>query len=83
MKPSPKLPQPRIFEEIRAMRQKVHSKAQKLGWERFVADINQRVGHLLGKPVAPAPRNLRRKRSPLRPVAGRSSARRRSSLAIR
>lgn len=79
MKSSPKLPQPQIFNELRAIRQKVQSKAQKVGWERFIADINQSVGRLLGKPVAPAPQKLPRKQSPLRQlVAERRSARRRS-----
>ena len=84
MKPSPKLPQPKIFKELRAMRQKVQNKAQKVGWERFVADINQRVGRLLGKPVAPALQKLPRKQSPLRQLAAeRRLARRQSSPLIR
>jgi hypothetical protein len=84
MKPSPKLPQPKIFNELRAMRQKVQSKAQKVGWERFIADINQNIGRLLGKPVAPVPHKLPRKQSPLRQLAAdRRLARRQSSPLIR
>jgi hypothetical protein len=84
MKPSPKLPQPKIFNELRTMRQKVQRKAQKVGWEQFIADINQRVGRLLGKPVAPAPQELPRKQSPLRQLAAdRQSARHQSSPLIR
>ena len=76
MKPSPKLPQPQILNELRAMRQKVQSNAQKVGWERFIADMNQNAGRLLGKPVAPAPQKLPHTQGPLRQLAAdRRSAR--------
>jgi len=65
MKQTVQLPQPKIFSELRAMRQKVLNRVQKMGWEDFLADINHRIGHLLGKPIAPAPQKLGRKPSTL------------------
>jgi hypothetical protein len=49
-------PEPKIFGEIRAMRRKVNGKAGRLGWEQFVAQLNDRAGHLLGKSAARSPR---------------------------
>ena len=61
-KPKLILPQPQVFKEVDAMRMKMRRKAQKLGWEQYLAGINERAGQLLGKPPAPSPAT--RHRSP-------------------
>ncbi len=57
MKQRPKfiLPQPRALQELHAIRAKIHRKAQKHGWEPYLAALNQHAGHLLAKPLAPSP----------------------------
>jgi len=57
MKNRPKLilPEPRIFKELHDLRLKVHGKAARLGWKRYLAEMNERAGHLLGKSPAPSP----------------------------
>ncbi len=54
-KPKLVLPQPQVFREVDAMRLKMRRKAQKLGWEPYLAEVNARAGHLLGKPPVPSP----------------------------
>ena len=60
-KPRLTLPQPKIFKELHGMRMKVRGKAARLGWKRYLAEMNQRAGHLLGKPPAPPPTKSARK----------------------
>ncbi len=69
MKKTPKLtlPQPKIFKELHGMRMKMHGKAQRLGWERYLAEMNRRAGHLLGKLSTPPP-TTRARKSALRPL---------------
>ena len=61
------LPQPKIFKELHGMRMKVHGQAERLGWKRYLGEINKRAGHLLGKSPAPSPAKSARK-SALRPL---------------
>ena len=65
MKKRPKLtlPQPRIFKELHGMRLKMHGKAERLGWKRYLAEMNKRAGHLLGKSPAPSPAKSARRRA--------------------
>ena len=80
MKPSPKLPQPNILNELRTLRQKVQSKAQKVGWDNFIAEMNQNVGRMLGQTRRIGTEDLPRKLRPIRQLAAdRRLARRRSS----
>ena len=51
-KPKLVLPQPQVFKDVEAIRLTMHRKAQKLGWEPYLAEVNARAGHLLGKPPA-------------------------------
>ncbi|HUI07975.1 MAG TPA: hypothetical protein VL486_13325 [Verrucomicrobiae bacterium] len=66
-RPNLTLPQPVIFRELYAMRLKVHGKAARLGWKRYLAEINERAGHLLGKSPVPSPAKPGH-RPPLRPL---------------
>ena len=63
MKNRPKLilPQPRIFKELHDLRLKVHGKAARLGWKRYLAEMNERAGHLLGKSPVPSPAKTARR----------------------
>ena len=61
-KPKLVLPQPQVFKDVQAIRLTMHRKAQKLGWEPYLAEINTRAGHLLGKPPAPSPAPKQRSR---------------------
>ena len=62
MKRRPKLtlPQPKILKDLHGMRLKMHWKAERLGWKRYLGDMNKRAGHLLGKSPAPSPANSAR-----------------------
>jgi hypothetical protein len=53
--PTPTLPQPKILKELLTLRAKIQGKARRLGWKRYLAEMNERAGHLLGKPPVPAP----------------------------
>jgi hypothetical protein len=59
-KPKLILPQPQVFKEVGATRMKMRRKAQKLGWEPYLAEVNERAGHLLGKAPVPSPAPRRR-----------------------
>jgi hypothetical protein len=54
-RPKLTLPQPKVFKAVYAMRLRMQRKAEKLGWGQYLAGVNGRAGHLLGKPPAPSP----------------------------
>lgn len=74
------LPQPKVFAQIEAMRRQMHRKARQHGWEGYLAEVNMRAGHLLGKPPVPSPKQQARKQG-LRSV-GRTSDSRPASRTI-
>ena len=54
-RPKLTLPQPKVFKEIDVLRVKMQRKARRRGWDQYVAEVNIRAGHLLGKPPVPSP----------------------------
>ncbi|MBI4026012.1 MAG: hypothetical protein HY360_13585 [Verrucomicrobia bacterium] len=43
-----KLPEPKVLKELHAIRRKIQRVAEKAGWEKYLADLNQRPS-LLGQ----------------------------------
>lgn len=46
------LPEPRAVKEVRAWRQKIQKHAKKVGWEKYLEELNKRPSHWVEKPVS-------------------------------
>jgi hypothetical protein len=46
------LPEPKAVKEVRAWRQKVQKRAEKVGWEKYLKELNKRPSRWVEKPVS-------------------------------
>lgn len=46
------LPESKAIKEVRAWRQKVQKRAEKMGWDKYLKELNQRPSLWVEKPVS-------------------------------